>query len=66
MRPVDRTAALRRLLVLAAFGALILLPTSAAIGAVAALLAFSAARGASRLTRRRPSHGQVQNRQTTP
>ena len=57
MRPADRTAPLLRLLTLAAFGALILLPAPAAFGAVAALLAFSAARGAWRLTRRRSSHG---------
>ena len=55
MRPADRTAPLLRLLMLAAFGALILLPAPAAFGAVAALLAFSAARGARRLTHRRSS-----------
>jgi conjugal transfer pilus assembly protein TraD len=58
MRPSDRTAPLLRLLMLAAFGALILLPEPAAFAAIAALLAFSAARGGSRrLTRGRSSHG---------
>ena len=59
MRPADRTAPLLRLLMLAAFGALILLPAPAAFGAVAALLTFAAARGAVRLARRRSSHGRA-------
>jgi len=57
MRPVDRLSALRRLLVLAAFGALILLPTPVALGVVAAMLAISVARGARLLTRRRSAGG---------
>jgi DNA helicase HerA-like ATPase len=55
MRPADRWGALSRFLMLAAFGALILAPTAVAVGAVAALLAFSAARGGRRLARRRSS-----------
>ena len=57
MRPADRFAAARRLLVLAAFGALILLPAPVALGAVAAMVAISAARGARLLTRRRSDRG---------
>ena len=57
MRPADRPAAVRRVLVLAAFGALILLPTAVALGAVAAMLAISAARGARLLTRSRSTRG---------
>ena len=57
MRPVDRRAALRRVLLLAAFGALILLPAPVALGAVAAMLTISAARGARALTRRRSPAG---------
>ena len=59
MTPADRHPALRRLLVLAAFGALILLPTAAALAAVAAMLAISAARGARLLTHRRFSRGRT-------
>jgi conjugal transfer pilus assembly protein TraD len=57
MRPADRLSAQRRLLVLAAFGALILLPTPVALGVVAAMLAISVARGARLLTRRRSARG---------
>jgi conjugal transfer pilus assembly protein TraD len=49
------SGALRRALTLAAFGALILLPTAVALGAVAAMVAFSAARGFRRLTHPRSS-----------
>ncbi|HUB04795.1 MAG TPA: helicase HerA-like domain-containing protein [Solirubrobacteraceae bacterium] len=57
MKPPDRSAALRRFLVLMAFGVLILLPPTAAIGAVAAMLAFSAARTARRVAHRRSPRG---------
>ena len=55
MRPVERLAALRRFLLLGAFGLLILLPPAVALGAAAAVLAISAARAARRLSRRQSS-----------
>ena len=55
MRPVERLAALRRFLLLGAFGLLILLPPAVALGAAAAVLAISAARAARGLSRRQSS-----------
>jgi len=52
MRRADRHAALRRLLVIAAFGGLILAPSPVGLGAAAAMLGICAARGARLLTRR--------------
>jgi conjugal transfer pilus assembly protein TraD len=57
MMSADRLAALRRFLMLAAFGALIMLPAAVAAGAVAAMLAFSATRRAMILSRRRRATG---------
>ncbi len=53
MRPADRLSGLRRLLLLAAFGALVLLPAPVALAAVAAMLTVSAVRGAHFLRDRR-------------
>ena len=57
MTPRQGTGAMRRMLTLAAFAALILVPTTVTLAAVAAMLAVSAARGVRLLARRWSSRG---------
>jgi len=59
MRSRRGTGALRRALTLAAFAALVLVPTTVALATVAAMLTVSAARGARLLTRRRSSRART-------